>query len=106
MDARFIDEERADNTARSLLPIHYFAKRRGAKASGSFLQHGHCSEIFVWFNERAWVDPFDSTEETLLLTFATDKTCTLYANSLMGSEFIIVFPFEQPEFTTSSNPYI
>lgn len=56
MDARFIDEERADNTARSLLPIHYFAKRRGAKASGSFLQHGHCSEIFVWFNERAWVD--------------------------------------------------
>lgn len=57
---------------------------------------------------RGWIalDPFDSTEETLLLTFATDKTSTLYVNSLMGSEFIIVFPLEQPEFTTSSNPYI
>lgn len=59
--------------------------RRGAKASGSFLQHGHCSEIFVWFNEHAWValrsPSFDSTK-TLLLTASqpSDKTCTLCAN--------------------------
>lgn len=48
---------------------------------------------------RGWIalDPFDSTEKTLLLTFATDKTCTLYANSLMGSEFIIEQLESSPE---------
>lgn len=30
----FIHEERADNSARSLLPIHYFAKRRSARRQG------------------------------------------------------------------------
>lgn len=93
--------------------------RRGAKASGSFLQHGHCSEIFVWFNEHAWValrsPSFDSTK-TLLLTASqpNDKTCTLCANSLMGSEFIVVFPrltrdfsfFRSSRVRQSSNPYI
>lgn len=28
--------------------------RRGAKATGSFLELGHCSEIFVCFNEHPW----------------------------------------------------
>ena len=31
---RFIHEERADNSARSLLPIHYFAKRWSARRQG------------------------------------------------------------------------
>lgn len=37
MDARFIQEERADNSARSLLPIHYFAKRRSARRQGQWI---------------------------------------------------------------------
>lgn len=75
MDARFIHEPITPR--RYLFIILLNVDRWGAKAGGSFLQHGHCSEIFVWFNEHAWVAPRSPSFDTRLCSLpSSDGTCT------------------------------